>query len=374
MGITSIEWTDRTWNPVRGCSRVSEGCRNCYAERQAARFAAPGIGVLGEEGKIPSERPAAYHAGPFYGFVTKVNGHAAWTGKVELVDRHLLDPMKWKTPQRVFVNSMSDMFHEALADGAIDRIFAVMSLCHQHAFQILTKRPKRMLEYFKRPAELRARWFEALHDRRVFPGDPRRAVLGNPSRAGIAEGILKGWRPLQLPNVWLGVSVEDQNTADERIPLLTQTPAAVRFVSYEPALGPVDFIYPTSLWPNGPPMCCSGADCGCMGKPVDPPLIHGVDQIIVGGESGPGARPFNVGSAIDTIKQCREYNVSCFVKQLGAKPIFTSGFDTSCWPFDLKWAVGSNGVTQLSLRDKKGGDMREWPANLQVREFPAVSA
>ena len=124
---TSIEWTDATWNPVRGCSRVSEGCRECYAEKTGGRFCAPGK--------------------PFDGFVKITKSGPRWTGKVELVEKHLMDPLKWKQPKRIFVNSMSDLLHEKLSDEAIDRVFAVMALCPQHTFQVLTKRPARMLAY-----------------------------------------------------------------------------------------------------------------------------------------------------------------------------------------------------------------------------------
>lgn len=167
MTRSKIEWTAATWNPVRGCSRVSEGCRNCYAERMAARFSKPG------------------------------------------------------EPFRVFVNSMSDLFHEALPASAIDRVFAVMADARAHTFQVLTKRPKRMLAYLS--------------------GGPQPAIggwlKGNHHQC-VPDQTYNEW---PLPNVWLGVSVEDQKTADERIPLLLRTPAALRFVSYEPALGPVDF-------------------------------------------------------------------------------------------------------------------------------------
>ncbi len=198
MSKTSIEWTDTTWSPTRGCSRVSEGCVNCYAERMAARFSGPGR--------------------PFHGFAKD----GKWTGKVELIPSKLDDPLRWRKPRRVFVNSMSDLFHEALPFDAISEVYARMACSPQHTFQVLTKRPRRRLEY---------------------------------SRGGMLEAFMGGdhetiW---PLPNVWEGVSVEDQATADERIPLLLETPAAVRFVSYEPALGPVDFsrwMWPVhSHWP-----------------------------------------------------------------------------------------------------------------------------
>lgn len=345
MGQTSIEWTDHTWNPVRGCSPVSPGCKNCYAERQGGRFAGPGR--------------------PFDGFVQiGKNGRpgARWTGKVELIEKHLMDPLGWKKPQRVFVNSMSDLFHEALPDEAIDRIFAVMALCPQHTFQILTKRPERML-----------RWTQ----RKFITGDvqiyvncmgarlPGSAVLRHSMKPEVRK-MLEGDPPFEaaadfqdtdiwpLPNVWLGVSVEDQKTADERIPLLLQTPAAIRFVSYEPALGPVDFTTLPSASGIGrylDALSNAGVDPGAL-------IPNRLDQIIVGGESGPGARPFDIAWARNTIAQCKASGVACFVKQLGAHPYTTFGTPS-------EQELGA-------VRDRKGGDMSEWPEDLRVREFPTT--
>lgn len=288
MNVTSISWTDLSWNPVRGCSRVSEGCRNCYAERMAARFAGP------DE--------------PFTMFARRTPSGPRWTGKVELVEKHLADPLKWRKPRKIFVNSMSDLFHEALPDEAIDRVFAVMVLCRQHTFQVLTKRPERMREYCS-----------ALH---TANNDERQQRIGQRYT----------W---PLPNVWLGVSVEDQPTADERILWLLKTPAAVRFVSYEPALGPV-------------------------GLANHFPHVHGMRNdkfwIIVGGESGPGARPFDIQWARNTVAQCKAAGVACFVKQLGTHP----------YPGSL----GSGRMPEMALKDRKGGDWNEWPEDLRVREFP----
>ena len=291
MGITSIQWTDRTWNPVRGCTRVSEGCRNCYAEKVAARFS--------DEGS------------PFHLYAKRTKAGARWTGKVELVESHLGDPLRWKKPQRVFVNSMSDLFHEGLDDEAISAVFAVMSQSPIHTFQILTKRPRRMFDWFSRTF--------------VTDGIEEAGV----TRFSWCHANTDGRWP--LPNVWLGVSVEDQKTANERIPLLLKTPAAVQFVSYEPALGPVDFD-----------------------------AYQKLDWIIVGGESGPGARPFDVGWARNTIAQCKAAGVACFVKQLGADPREENDPNGKYPAFHHK----------LKLRDKKGGDWREWPTALRVRELP----
>ncbi|MHB1098118.1 MAG: DUF5131 family protein [Burkholderiales bacterium] len=189
--LTSIEWTDVVWNPVTGCSKVSEGCRNCYAEAVAHRF---------------------WGARKF----TDVQCHA---------DR-LAQPLHWKKPRRIFVNSMSDLFHEAVPDEFIDRIFAVMALTSHHTYQILTKRPSRMQDYAAQLLNEGDRWSRF--------GDAVGPLIGNQAYE------LAGERPWPLPNVWLGVSIEDPVTADERIPILLRTPAAVRFVSIEPILGIVD--------------------------------------------------------------------------------------------------------------------------------------
>jgi protein gp37 len=287
MGATSIEWTDRTWNPVRGCSRVSPGCVNCYAERQASRFSKAGI-----------RGPDA----PFKGFVQITNGHPQWTGRVELVERHLEDPLHWRKPQKIFVNSMSDLYHEGLPLVALCRIYEVMQLAHWHTFQILTKRADR------------------LHT-----------------------------QPIMLPNVWLGVSVEDQQRADERIPLLLRTPAAVRFVSYEPALGPVDFTpWLHGSEDHGTPLSGARTVGGCV------EWTPALDWIIVGGESGPGARRFDWRWAESVQAQTQAAGVAFFMKQGG----------WNCWDGpDDPW----------HLRDRKGGDMSEWPADLRIREFPPIA-
>jgi protein gp37 len=370
---------------VRGCSRVSEGCRNCYAERQAARFAQPGSSYA-----EVMERSEANPEGPFHAFVRIFHGHPQWTGRIELVEKHLEDPLHWKQPRRIFVNSMSDLFHEALPDEAIDRVFAVMALCPQHTFQVLTKRPKRMLEWFERggPRKSDIPQFDfagcavntfarrLLIDRKELPEDEF-TEENNPWIERLpwlhASGPMLMW---PLSNVWLGVSVEDQKTADERIPLLLQTPAAVRFVSYEPALGPVDFsrfIFPRCMncdallqparggreigidasLPCGCKYCWHCADNRGRHEDHDSLPPHGspiVDWIIVGGESGPGARPFDIAWARKTIAQCKATGTACFVKQLGAH-------------------VVQDGERRKKA-DKKGGDMHEWPHDVRVRQFP----
>lgn len=326
---TEISWTDSTWNPVRGCSMAkgseAGGCLNCYAARLNARNL--------PELKSPTTGES---------FARILPSGPRWTGKVELIESQLLLPLKWRKPKRIFVNSMSDLFHEALTDEQIDRVFAVMALCPQHTFQILTKRPERMLAYSSR-----------------FEG-----VMTAMRHMGVNVAAIR-W---PLPNIWMGVSVENQATADARIPLLLQTPAAVRFVSYEPALGPVDFAA----------FLFSGVGSGRLN------MLH---QVIIGGESGPGARPFDIQWARNTIQQCGAAGVACFVKQLGAKPIQprSTGCDkcdsTGHTPHGFRDCQACKGTGssafvpdyEFHLKDRKGGDMSEWEESLRVRQFPVTA-
>lgn len=238
---TGIEWTDSTWNPIVGCSIVSPGCTNCYAMAQAAR--------------IVAMQPTSHYAGT----TQPSKAGAVWTSKVALAPDHILTaPLRWKRARRIFVNSMGDLFHEAVPDDWIDKVFAIMARCPQHQFQVLTKRSKRMREYATIASDMGQHWLALREVDEIWP----------------------------LPNVWLGVSAEDQARADERIPDLLATPAAVRFVSAEPLLGPIDFSR------FGP-----------------------VDQIIVGGESGTGFRPMQIEWAEDIMRQCREAGTAFFFKQ-----------------------------------------------------------
>lgn len=333
---TKIQWTDSTWNPVRGCSRISPGCGGpnkeggCYAEKMAARFSDPGMA--------------------FHGFVKRVNGEARWTGKMGLIETMLDQPLRWKRPRRIFVNSMSDLFHENLPDEAIDKVFAVMALAPQHTFQILTKRAERMREYLNQ---------RGMPERvGVLMGE-----IGGPERKGWYGPVCDGKRSwveaaIPLPNVWLGVSVEDQERAAERIPHLLATPAAMRFLSCEPLLGPVDL----SMIPA---IARAGWLCPLTGNHQLQP-IHAdhrgtrLDWVIVGGESGGRSRSFNIEWARKIVAQCNAAGVACFVKQLGARPYETPIAD-------------KNYHRPVNLDDRKGGDMTEWPPDLMIREFPTPS-
>ena len=297
MGATTgIEWTDSTWNPLRGCSKVSAGCDHCYAETMAARFSGKGL---------PFEK------------VTRIGMLGThWNGNVELVEKHLLDPMKWRSiitsgpvagmgssrPRRVFVNSMSDLFHPNVPDEWIDQIFAVMALCPQHTFQVLTKRPERMREYLCAYGRTSAIYNVATV---IIGGDFSKM----PVRMAHHRSSGDGWWP--LPNVWLGVSIENQDAADERIPLLLQTPSAVRIVSCEPQLGAISLHQCGAIVYESFPEAssCDGSDGWYE--------ISKIDWVICGGESGPGARPMHPDWARGLRDQCAAAGVPFFFKQWG---------------------------------------------------------
>lgn len=272
-GTSSIQWTDATWNPVVGCTRVSAGCDHCYAfQLHDQRH------IAWKRGRW-SSAPAQYHQ-PF--------------SHVQLLPERLDDPLHWRKPRRIFVNSMSDLFHPDVPGEYINQVWHTMFNVRRHTYQILTKRPERLLEWTQRKAE-------ATH----WP----------------IKDIWPSW-------IWLGVSVEDQAAADARIPLLLQTPAAVRFISAEPLLGPVT---------------------------LDDAALALLDWVIVGGESGPHARPMKLEWALPLLDQCREAGVPFFMKQLG----------TSL-------------ARYLGMHDRHGADIEEWrerhllPA-LDVREWPKTS-
>lgn len=235
MSNSKIEWTDKVWNPVTGCTKVSQGCKNCYAERLAK------------------------------GRLSHMAEYANGFGNIICHTDRLTKPAQWKKPCKIFVNSMSDLFHEDVPFEFIDAVFTVMSDIDQHTYQVLTKRPERMLTFFE--------WKKSIH------GIP--------------------WQP--KPNVWLGVSVENQETANERIPLLLQVPAAVRFLSCEPLLGKINLHNACKI---------SKGEFTYL----DFTQIH---WVIVGGESGPHARPMHP-EWVRTIRDlCDAARVPFFFKQWG---------------------------------------------------------
>ncbi|MBL1436542.1 MAG: phage Gp37/Gp68 family protein [Rhodobacteraceae bacterium] len=324
--MTKIQWTEQTWNSIVGCTITSPGCTNCYAMKIASR--------LGSMPNMPQ----------YHGLTKKVNGNAVWTGKMNLVESVLLQPLKRKKPTMYFVNSMGDLFHESVPDEWIDRVFAVMALCPQHTFQVLTKRADRMRDY------MRGNSF----DRIVMEMMQLRESGGWPTineqckRHGIPHAkpaSRDDWWP--LPNVWLGVSVEDQTRADERIPLLLDTPAAVRFVSAEPLLGPVDL----SAWVHNP-VCRAFDPTQCTCDPDD--VYAELDWVIVGGESGPKARPIHPDWARSLRDQCVEAGVPYFFKQWGEwLPIGQNGFNhwSAVTPRDRKGIWRGN----ARFNDSMGG-------------------
>lgn len=297
---TKISWTDATWNPVVGCSHVSEGCRFCYAEALSL-----GLGWS----RLP------------------------WTAQnaaqnVKVLPERLDQPLRWKKPRMIFVNSMSDLFHEQVPDEFIDHVVGVMTRCPQHTFQVLTKRPQRMMEYFTSPAH--------------------------------AAGLATTGADFPLPNVWLGVSVEDQRTANDRVPCLLQTPAAVRWISAEPLLEEVRLDW---LGPDGEEWAGTDALTGERRGDHENPdrsewLDHHIDWVVCGGESGPNARPMDIKWAQDLRRQCKE--VAFFMKQLSqadSQPITDEN---------------GNQIKGMVSRKRWFRELSFFPEDLRVREWPVT--
>ena len=252
---TKIEWTDATWNPVTGCTKVSPGCKNCYAEKMAIRLW----------------------------------GKRKFTD-IRLEPERLKYPLHWRKPRLVFVNSMSDLFHEKVPFDFVNRVFETICTAKHHTYQILTKRAPRMREYF----------------------------------AGMNENAF-------IPeNVLIGVSCENRLESEARIPHLRAIDRARRFVSFEPLLEDVGEIN-----------------------------LEGIHWVIIGGESGPKARPFNIDWARNIIRQCKEQNVKVFMKQVGSHPV--------------GWDMDESNFVRAKLKSRKGSDPSEWPVDLRIREYPQSS-
>jgi len=346
---TKIEWTDETWNPVTGCSKVSSGCKFCYAETFAGR----------QMGR--------------------------WKGRaftdVRCHEDRLEQPLRWRKPRRVFVNSMSDLFHPAVPDAFIDRVFAVMALTPQHTYQVLTKRPERMRAYLNS---------QFTTTREGFVKGCAWELLGHPPLHKFAHhNVLQ--RPWPLPNVWLGFSAEDQESFNIRWPSMAALANAgwLTFCSAEPLLGRIDLASVESVSSRGMFFNALTDDGGAL------------SWVIVGGESGPGARPCDVAWIRSIVRQCQAADVPCFVKQVGANVqdrndrLSTEGpgcdpWDSRDWPEpEGGWDDGFRGNVErdlggyrddyqgapvrLRLKSRKGGDHAEWPADLRVRQFPEMS-
>jgi protein gp37 len=305
---TKIEWTDATWNPITGCSVVSPGCTNCYAMRLA--------------GTRLKHHPSRA------GLTKDTKAGPVWNGEIRFNEGMLDHPLRWSRPRMIFVCAHGDLFAEGVTDEMLDRVFAVMALAPQHTFQVLTKRPERMRAYCAAITS---------DDRRLELSNIVDALCGADfyrAHKGDWFAGCKGDQP--LPNVWLGVSVEDQRRADERIPILLDTPAAVRWISAEPLLGPVD-LHPYLLgFPAGHPASCAcghghGFDrcpnygrvaqrchkCGCteFRKALGADGLH---WVVAGGESGRGARPMHPDWARSLRDQCAAAGVPFLFKQWGA--------------------------------------------------------
>ena len=324
---TGISWTDETWNPVVGCTRVSAGCDHCYAVKMTHR-----LGAMAQSKREQGQNPGKLAR---YEGLTVLNNRGVrhFNGTVRCVEEALTVPMHWRKPRMVFVNSMSDLFHRDVPFDFIDRVFAVMALCPQHRFQVLTKRPERMAEYYERN---RAEgWVSVAKE--ILAIDP------DYQSAGCYNG--------PLPNVWLGTSIEDQGTADERVTHMQRCPAAVWFLSCEPLLSEVTLpiVVGCRLCNHPGPQVLSRDGCpSCGGSGQEPNCI---DWVIVGGESGHGARPCDVKWIRQIVAHCGAAGVPCFVKQLGSNPVV-------------------DGHRRIKLKHSKGGDPSEWPEDLRVQEMP----
>jgi len=304
---SKIEWTDTTWNPMTGCSPVSAGCKNCWAKRMATR-------QRGRNGYDSCD--------PF---------------RVTLRQDKLDQPYRWKKPRKIAVCLMGDLFHEDVPFYFIHEVFRVMGNCPRHIFQVLTKRPARALEYFgiAREVAKEVEWPSAMQVQR--------------SPCSCSAFAL-------MPHIWFGVSVEDQKTAEERIPLLLQVPASVRYVSAEPLLGSLD-LHGLGLWyRHRKDLIYFEQD----GKEM--PML---DWVIIGGESGPGARVMDLEWPRMIIDQCQRACIPVYMKQIGSNPTrMTEHEREECgiWMLDKKWP-----------RASKGNNPAEWPADLCVRLFPDVA-
>jgi len=331
--MSDIEWTGRTWNPMAGCTPVvtrdasgkrhPSGCDHCYATGQVRRFAA--VYDRPTTIKIGADRPGLTFV-PTDADGKSLRKGAKWTGAVWLLP-HMLDvPLSRPKPTTYFVNSVADVFHESVVGCEEGRqfvaaLFGAMAACPQHTFQILTKRPERAREWFA--------WLSSVctdHPRLLFQYLDdlawERSDIAIPQLQGCTEKRVE-W---PLSNVWIGASVSTQADADQRIPALLEVPAVVRFISAEPLLGPIDLVR-------------SG-------------LIDIADWFIAGGESGPKARPCEIAWLRSIVRQCQDAGVPCFVKQVGARPVFEPGAEPR------------------AMSDAKGGDMSEWPEDLRVRQMP----
>jgi protein gp37 len=319
-----ISWTDETWNPIRGCSRVSPGCGGaagvggCYAEKVAGRFCGPGL--------------------PYEGLATIGKQGARWTGEIAFVREHLEDPIRWARPRRIFVNSMSDLFHEKVPRSVVAAIFGVMGIACHHTYQVLTKRADRMRDIVSSLTLDECIAATVDLDAGVTRAQSKRIKEALPAGSPF---LARSEAPLwPLPNVILGVTAEDQQRWDERVPLLLETPAALRMVSVEPQL---ELVRPDATWAPDTFIAPIDALKAAPGLPV-------IDWIITGGESGPGARPYDLAWARALREQCDASGTAYFFKQAGSN--------------------ATDGGAPFRTKHHAGKDPAEWPADLRVQQFP----
>ena len=328
MGKTKIAYTDYTWNPVTGCDPVGEGCRNCWAQ---------GLHEMRHKAHQNGKKMPAQYAWPFT--------------TIQLHEERLMEPLKIRKPSKIAVCLGGDLYHKDVPDSFIEQVYAVMALCPQHVFQVLTKRPER-----------RRKWYAGLD------GEDGEGWRGSVVE-GCAQNLFAKLHPeqaknvdewlavnLPLPNVWEGVSVWDQPPADAFIPILLQTPVAVRWVSYEPAIGAVDLRY---LHHDGTVEIDSLSGTHGVLRPHQGKNER-LDWTVVGGESGPHARPCNVEWIRSIVEQCKDAEVPVFVKQMG-------DYSTRVDPTD---DVRGPVTKRILWQKRAGADPAEWPADLQVRQFP----
>lgn len=339
---SKISWTDASWNPVRGCSRVSPGCDNCYA-----------IGVAHR-----------YKWGDGLTRIRRSDGEADWSGELHFIDKTMEQPLRWRRPRKVFVCSGADLFHDKVPFEYIGAIFGVMGGAPDHRFQVLTKRPGRARDFF--------RWLES-HEEPPWEVCLKLAGRKVGRIAALNAALLWSKHHLDtawpFANVWLGVSVEDQQRAEERLPLLMECPASVHWVSAEPLLEHVNL----HEWLPAPPHSRALAHTHRTGHPVGgdenssdcfkcktkwTPQGPAINWLVVGGESGPGARPFDLGWAEVLRDQCDATGAAFFLKQLGA--------------FAQRRVEHEDGHTTSRIRteDRKGENPSEWPRDLRIREYP----
>ena len=342
---TKISWTDETWNPIIGCSKISEGCANCYAEKMAARLAnmdkpgyCDGIVELNEERDL---------------FIPK------WTGVTILRLGTLEQPLHWKKPRNIFICSMGDLFHENISLENILNVLAIILLCPQHKFLILTKRPQIMAEVMKNIIN-DSNKNRYLNEEEFIMSHLRIDVEQKYLRAAnnywkfkynqIGRGICDSPVPYPYPNLYLGVSVENQKAADERIPILLQIPAAKRFISIEPCLGDInleqvvqrcagekgcEYVGVAKIFNN--PRKIGGICCPNCGKNhtfVCDLMLGKISQIIIGCESGQKRRPCKIEWVRSIVQQCQAAGVKVFVKQLDINGRVSH--DMNEWPEDLR--------------------------------------